>query len=63
MKYVLARQRLAILSTLRKRFTASRVMTEEIYLSIRVIPNTNAIVALFPAGQPRLHLTSPMAFQ
>jgi hypothetical protein len=26
-------------------------MTEEIYLSIRVIPNTNAIVDLFPAGQ------------
>ena len=26
-------------------------MTEEIYLSIRVIPNTNAIVTLFPAGQ------------
>jgi hypothetical protein len=51
MKYVLARQWVAILGTLRKRFTPSRVMTEEIYLSIRVIPNTNAIAALFPAGQ------------
>jgi len=33
-------------------------MTEEICLSIRVIPNTNAIVTLFPAG----HFSAPFNF-